>query len=100
MGNVRKQVLQSEILLFLSTVRYKVCVSTPLFEIVLVVCRSIQDLREVVLVMQAEQLWAAFLEQLYFMQWSRQFVAELNHTCYLLLSMNNFGKDVVSLSIS
>lgn len=59
--------------------------STALFEVVLVVYRSSQDLREVVLFMQTEQVWAAFLGQLYFIQWSRQFLAELNHTyvtCY------------------
>lgn len=73
-GNVRKHELQSEILTFLSCLRYEVCVfSICLFEVVL-------DLREVVLFMQAEQVWAAFLGQLYFMQWSRQFLAELNHT--------------------
>lgn len=85
-GNVRKHELQSEILLFLSMVKNKVCVfSTCLFEVALVVCRSSQHLREVALFMQAEQVWAAFLGQLHFMQWSKQFLAELNPTyvtCY------------------
>lgn len=41
-----------EILLFLSMVKYKVCVSSHLFEVLLVVYGSSQDLRDVVLFMQ------------------------------------------------
>lgn len=67
--------------ILIHTVSCKVCCcSSCIFQIVLVVCRSSKDHRELVLLMEAEQDGAALLEQLYFMQWSKQFLAEWHHT--------------------